>query len=190
MLAARSGSISTMCPLRKLCCASFASSGSTPTTLARDPLSLMAAAMPVIESAAAYGGQHEVDIGEVLQNLKTDGALPGDHQLVVEGRDLDIAMLRREFLRLLPAFAAGRADDDHLCTHGGDRLLLHFAGIARHYNHGVQSQGAGGVSDTLRVIATGVSHYASLPLCIRERGNLVVSAAQLEASGRLEILRL
>src|SRR5437868_665002 len=61
---------------------------------------------------------------------------------------------------------------------------------ARHYYGRLGAQRASGVSHALRMIAAGIGDHAAAALFLGERGDLVVSAAQLERADRLKVLQL
>ena len=92
----------TILPVRKLSAVSPASSGSMPKTFACGLSCLTAAATPLSRPPPETGDEHEIDVGQLLDDLEAAGSLPRDDLLVVVGRDDDVAVLADQLLRPWP----------------------------------------------------------------------------------------
>ena len=180
----------TIFPVRKLCCASLASSGSTPTIFADDPLSLMRAGDPADQSAATHRNQHQVDVRAVFQNLQSGRSLAGDDELIVVGRHDGVAVLLGQFFGLLHALGARRTDEHDLRSQRGRAVDLDLRSIARHHDDGLHAHGPRRVRHSLRMVAAGIRDDAASSLLVGKRCDLVVGAPQLERADGLQALSL
>ena len=137
------------------------------------------------QPAAADGGQHEIDLGQVFENFEAASSLPGDNGRVVIRLDDRVAVECSQLLGALFALQAGGADGDDLRTECFRCLSLDRGGIRRHDDHGPRAEYAGGVGDALGMIAARIGDESALESFPGERRGFVIRAAQLETADRL-----
>ncbi|SPC08061.1 hypothetical protein CT19431_190026 [Cupriavidus taiwanensis] len=146
------------------------------------------------QPAAADGDEHRVDRARMLaQDFHGDGALAGDHLGVVERVDEGQLVLFLQHRGVVVRVAVGLAvqhDLDPLAAALAHGVDLHLRRGHRHGDDGLALQPGRRQRHALRVIAGGGGDHAALDLFRRQRGHLVVRAAQLEGEDRLGVLAL
>ena len=109
---------------------------------------------PPKQATAARGHQHFAHLRALFENLETDGALPGDHGVVIEGRDVDAALADGEGHGLGARFFQGSPGEDHpgpILAAGRDL----GEGRRRWHDHDhADPAAAAGEGDALRVVAS------------------------------------
>ena len=140
------------------------------------------------ETATADRDQHDLDVGQLCDDLQPDGALSGDDPAVVVRRDQRAALLGGDPLRGVEPLggwhqhhlAAERPyliDLDRWCAFGNDHRAR-------------RGGGSGGVGEGLPVVAGRMGDHAPGALVGGEPGHRVRGTPELEGADRLEILRL
>ncbi len=143
------------------------------------------------DDAAATDGHHEdLQVGLLREHLQRNGALPGNHFLVIVGMHQDEAAGSGELqgvgFRIVENFPV----QDHLGAVTARVDDLHTGGVARHHDHRGDTEAPGVIGHALGVVARGGGDHACTPLLGRERQQLVQRAALLERGGELVILEL
>ena len=113
-------------------------------------------------------------------DLKAGGPLPGHDMRIIEGRNDDRVLFRRETRRDLLALVALAVIEDDLGPERARVLQLDAGCVGGHDDGGFDAEQARGGGDALRVIARGERDHAALPLGRRELHQPVVGAAKLE----------
>ena len=143
------------------------------------------------EAAAAHRHQDGPDIGPLLEDLETDGALPGDHVGMIERRDHRQTLLPRDGLG--PRALLGRpggARQHHLATIAPHPVDLHLWGGFGHHHHRPEPEVTRGESQCLPVIAARGGDHAPRPASCHQPRQCVIGTADLERADRLEELTL
>ena len=143
---------------------------------------------PGRQPAARKRHQQHVEIGARLQHLQPDRALAGDHQRIVEGRDLGQPLLGHQSLRLGLGVVLALAGDPHLGTKCADALDLHPGHQRRHADHRADAARPCRVGHAAAMIAGRAAGDAGR---VRgQGGHGVHRAAQLEGADGLHVLEL
>ena len=147
------------------------------------------------ESTPADRDEHGMDRPVVhrvvlAQDLHRDRALPGDHVRVVERVHEGEVLLRLHFECMRVGIGIRVAEQDHVGAARPHRLDLDLRRGHRHDDDGAAAELLRRQRHALRVIAGRCRDDAALQLRTVEPGHLVVSAAQLEALDRLQVLAL
>ncbi|KAF3810584.1 Threonine dehydratase [Colletotrichum gloeosporioides] len=144
------------------------------------------------EAAAADAAEDGVELGHVdlAEELHADGALAGDDVGVVEGGDVDEAVLGGAAGALLLGSVEVGAVEHDVAAEPGDVEVLDARGGLGHDDGGRDLELAGRVGDALGVVAGGAADDALPADGGIEVGHLVVGAAQLEAEDGLLVLAL
>ena len=108
---------------------------------------------PAGQPAATDRHQNRCDVRQLLHDLQSAGALPGDDPVVVEWRDHGQAALAREPLGDLLTLVARRPDHDDLRAILLDPSSLDRRGVGRHDDDCVDAEQASGARHPLRVIS-------------------------------------
>ena len=166
--------------------ASAASSGSTPTTRAEGASAFTAVATPDERPPPETGTRTLRHARQVLDDLEAARSLARDDGGIVVGLDHDEAPLAHERQRQLVPLLRVVAGEDDLGAIAADALDLHARRALRHADDGRGTQQPSGAGDGLRVVARRVGDDAAGSLGIGQGGDLVVRAAHLEGTDRLE----
>ena len=142
------------------------------------------------QAAAADGADHLLHVGELLQNLQADGALAGNDVGVVEGMGEGVAVELGQAVGLPGSVVIHAGDQDHFRAVALGGLHLADGGAGGHADDGLDAQLGGGQGDALGVVAGGAGDDTALGLIGGQRTDLVVSAADLEGTGQLQVLSL
>ena len=145
---------------------------------------------PGREPAAADGHDDRLHLGpELLGELEAERALAGEDERVLEGVDVGLP-------RLDPLLRGGRrlveaaAREDDLGAVALRRLELGGRRVLGHEDGGVHAGLARGPGDGLPVVAGARGDDAGGALGVRQAGDPVEGAADLEGAGALEVLGL
>jgi hypothetical protein len=146
------------------------------------------------EAAARGAHQHHVGRkparGKVLDDLAAGGPLPSDDQrIIVRRHQHGAATLRNVARDSLAVFPLAVVEYDLGAERGG-ALALGPRRIARHDDHGRHVEQLGGGGDALGVVARREGNDAAGAALGRNRGDLVVRAAELERPSALQGLGL
>ena len=123
------------------------------------------------------------DVGDtrnVFENLHGNGALPAQHLIIVERRHVDHALTLAQLDRV------GRGLVEHIAVQHDvgpirlRRVHLERRRDLRHQNRRLRPTLMGRIGDALRMVACRGGDNTALELLVGERGDLVVSAANLE----------
>jgi hypothetical protein len=143
------------------------------------------------QPAAAHRHEDGIQLaGALAQQLVGDRALTGNDQFVIEGVDVGHAGRFGQLPAAVGRFRVIVPVQNHLCAQGLDRLKLDLRGGRRHHDHGLEAQLPGGKGDPLGMVAGRRGDHPVLFLDLREMGNPVVGAAQLEGKNRLQVFAL
>ncbi len=143
------------------------------------------------QSTATDRYEHGVDAARATaHDFVGDGALPGDHQRVVEGVDKGPAGVGRDQRTVGLSVAEAVSREDHVGPEGLHGVDLDLGGGLGHDDQRVQPQVPGGVGDPLSVVARTGGDYPFRHGLGRQTHHLVVGAADLEAEDRLKVFAL
>ena len=142
------------------------------------------------EAAAAHRHDDGIDVGQLVQNFQTDGALPRDDLLIVVGVDEGHAGLLLQLHGLVVGVVVGAGYEADLCAEAFGVLHFHDGGTVRHTDDALDAPAGGGQRHALRVVAGRTGDDAFLALLLGELADLIISAAHLEAAGGLQVLGL
>ena len=142
------------------------------------------------QPAAAHGHEDAVEMGVLLDELQTDGALTGNDAGVVEGGDVGQAL----GLGQAGGLSLGRVEvvpvEADLATQGANGVDLDRGGDGGHDDDGAHPQQGGGAGHALGVVAGRGGDDAALALGRAQGAHGVVGAADLERVDGLEVLAL
>ena len=142
------------------------------------------------QAAAAHRHNHGVQIGQLIQDFQTDGALACNHQFIVVGMDEGHPGFGLELDGLVVGVVVGARHQ----TDFGAQILgifhLHDGGAVRHADNAFDPPAGGSQGHTLGVVARRTGDDAPAPLFFRELADLVVGAPHLETAGHLEVFGL
>ena len=124
--------------------------------------------------------------GEVVDDLASRGALAGDDQGVIIRRDQNRAALPCDVAGDGFAIVAGAVVQHDFGAERRGAFALGARCIARHHDHAAHAEEPRRGGDPLRMIAGRERNDAAATLVERDRGELVVGAAELERSGALQ----
>ena len=162
----------------------------TPTTRIAGSADLIAAGDAGHEAAARERDHHRVQVRAVLEQLEPDGALAGDDVGMVEGRQLDPALLGDEPVDLGLGIVLARADHPHLGPKGFDRRHLDRRHQPRQADTGRHAEAGRGIGHRPPVVAGRGADHAPLTLFRAKAGQRVGGTADLEGTDRLCRLQL
>ena len=137
------------------------------------------------QPAAADGHHYGVHVGQLIQNLQPDGALPRNDQLVIVGVDKGHAGFLLQFDRAVVGVIVGTLDQLDPGTQAFGALYLHNRGGIRHTHHAGDAHAGGGQRHALCVVARRTGNYALGALLLGQLADFIVGAAQLKAAGHL-----
>ena len=142
------------------------------------------------QAAAADGADHLVHFGQLLEDLQADGALAGHDVGIIEGMGEGVAVLLGQAVRLTGGIVVNAGDQHHFraVILGGFHLADGSTG--GHADDGLDAQLGGGKGNALSMVAGGAGDHAAVRFFLGQGADLVVSAAQLERAGQLQVLRL
>ena len=152
---------STSCFVSKLSLASAASSGSAPQTCTCGSGQLHRSGDTAQQAAAADRCQHQIDVGQLLDDLQPARALSGDDLRRIVGRDHGVAELLHQLLGLLLALDRRWTDQHNLRAQRRCCITLHLRRVLRHHDDRLRAQRARGIGDALCVVAARVRHDAA-----------------------------
>ena len=142
------------------------------------------------QPAAAHGHEDAVEMGVLLDELQTDGALTGNDAGVVEGGDVGQAL----GLGQAGGLSLGRVEvvpvEADLAAQGANGVDLDLGGDGGHDDDGAHPQQGGGAGHALGVVAGRGGDDAALALGRAQGAHGVVGAADLEGVDGLEVLAL
>jgi hypothetical protein len=140
--------------------------------------------------AAADRHEHGGQVGNLLEQLQADGALPGDHIFVVERRDRGEIFLLRDPSRLHRGLVEDRArEHDPRAVATGVRHLDERRGLG-HDDRGGNAQAPAVVGDPLGVVARAGGDDPAGALLRIEAQQPVQRSPVLEGAGPLQVLEL
>ena len=142
------------------------------------------------QPAAADGHQDHVHIGEILEDLVGDGALPGGQGGVVEGVDVGEPLLLGQPGGQLGGVVEGLPVEHHLGPVVLGVVHLHQGSGGGHDDGGLHPGVLGGVGHALGVVARGGGDQPAGLLLVAEGADLIVGAPDLVRAGELHVLRL
>ena len=142
------------------------------------------------EAAAADGADDLLDLGQLLQDLQANGALAGHDIVIVEGMGKGVAVLGGQAGGLAGSVVVHTGDQNDLSAVLLGGLHLADGGAGGHADDGLDAKLGGGESDALGMVAGGAGDDALGSLAGGQRTDLVVSAADLESTGQLQVLSL
>jgi hypothetical protein len=151
---------------------------------------LTAVPIPAIRPPPPTGTTMASDVGRLLEDLESHGALAGDHVDVVERMDEREALARGDFTGMRARLGQVRAVQDDL---GAELAAVGHLDQRRENGH---HDGRGNaeelrvIGDSLRVIAGGRGDHAASSLLRRQLQQGVARAALLEAAGALQVIEL
>ena len=141
------------------------------------------------EPASAVGRDDRVDVGQVLDDLEPDRAVPGHDRVVAEGVHVE-AVETLERARAEDLVPLVERDRDHLSAQPPDRRDLGLRSRVRKDDRAAHAELARPPGDALRHVARARGPHAVLELLRRGEQERVPRAAQLEGADRLEVLEL
>ena len=142
------------------------------------------------ESAAAHRHDDGVHIGQLVEDLEADGALPGDDLLVIVGVDEGHARLFLQLDSLVVGIVIGAGHEADLRAEVLGVLHLHDGCAVRHTDDAPDAPAGSGQRHALRVVACRAGDDALVALLLGELADFIISAAHLEAAGHLQVLGL
>ncbi len=142
------------------------------------------------EAAARQGDDDGVHLGQVLDQLQADRALPGDDRRVVERIDPDQPSLGLEVERAGFGLVIARAVHHQLGAQAPDRLHLAGRHALRNADHSPDAELLRDIGYRPAVVAAGHGDHAPRPLLGGQAQQLVGRPPDLERSGLLQALQL
>ena len=142
------------------------------------------------QPAAAHWDEDAVEMGILLQQLKRQRALPGNHHRVIERRHPGEALLLRQLDRFGFGFVKVRAVEQHFSAKTAHRVDFDIRGGNRHHDQRFQTQTSRRERHALRMVARRRGNDAARFLLIRQPGHHRVGTAQLKAVHRLAVFAL
>jgi hypothetical protein len=124
------------------------------------------------------------------EDLHADGPLARDHVWVVVGMHERQISPPLQLLRVAVRFVVGIADQQHFRAARRDRIDLDPRRGHGHHDLRPAPQALRRERDPLRMVAGGSRDHPALQRRARERGHLVVGAAELEGEDGLHVLPL
>ena len=140
------------------------------------------------EPAASRADQHRADVGDLLDDLKAEGALTGHDVDVIERVDQHRTGLFAECARRDERLVDGAACEHDLGAVVAGGLHLGDRGPLRHEDRGAHAESPRSQRHALRMIARARRDDSAQPLLVVELRDAVVGAADLERSRALEVL--
>ncbi len=126
----------------------------------------------------------------MLQDFSPDGPLPCDDERIVERMDERQAGLRDHQIAMGLRIGVAVADQHHIRPHRPHGVDLDLRRGLRHDDRRLQTELAGRVGDTLRMIAGAGCDDAARPFVLAQMRDLVVGAPKLEAENGLQVFAL
>jgi hypothetical protein len=142
------------------------------------------------QPAAADRDRDRAHVRALLEDLQPDRALAGDHVRVVEGVDVDAAVLFPVCDRGAHGVLDAGAVQHDVGPVAAGRRDLGQRGRLRHEHRGLDAERRGGEGDALGVIARAGHHHAPGPVLLGQPGQPGEPAAGLERPGALQVLAL
>ena len=142
------------------------------------------------QPAAAHGHEDTIEVGVLLDELQTDGALTGDDAGVVEGGDVGVALDLGQAGGLGLGGVEVVAVEADLAAQGADGVNLDLGGDGGHDDDGTHPQQGGGAGHALGVVAGRCGDDTALALGRAQGAHGIVGAADLEGVDRLKVLAL
>ncbi len=142
------------------------------------------------ERPAADAHDDHVHVRQVVEDLETDGPLPGQDERVVERRHERQPPLGLDLVHASPRFADVLAKENHFGAVAAARVHLRADRAGGHHHHGMNAGLVSGQRHCLGVVPRRERDYSGRPLRVRQRPDLVKRPAHLERAGLLEMLRL
>ena len=139
------------------------------------------------QPAAADGHDHRVHILQLVQNFQADGALPGDHIVIVVGVDKGHAGFFLQLHGFVVRIVIGALYQAHLSAQALGAFHLHNGCAVRHAHHAFNAHAGGGQRHALRMVSGAAGHNAVAALFLAELADLIISAAHLKAAGHLQV---
>ena len=142
------------------------------------------------QPAAAHRHDDRIHVGQLVQNLQSDGSLPRNDQLVIVGVDEGHAGFLLQFHRPVVGVVVGALDQLHLGSQPLGAFHLHDGGAVRHADHTADAHAGGRQGYPLGVVARRTGNDALGALFRGELADFVVGATHLETAGDLQVLGL
>ena len=142
------------------------------------------------QSTAADGDDHRVQIVQSVDDLQTDGTLARDDMLIVKGLDKGVAVLLLQLQCPVVGIVVAAFHQADLGTVGLGGLDLGDGSRIRQADQRGNAVFGGSKGNALSMVACGTGDNAFGPLLLREHGDLIAGATELEGACILQILRL
>ena len=142
------------------------------------------------QSAAADGDDDGLYVGELVEDLQTDGALPRDDLVIVEGMDEGSPRLLDETASFFISIIVGSGNEANLCPECLGGLYLADGCAVGHTDGGFNAHAGGGQGNTLGVVACATGDDTRLFLLVSKLADLIVSTTELEATRDLKVFGL
>ena len=137
--------------------------------------------------AAANGDDHSLRIAHLFQDFKADGALPGDHLIVVKRMDEGCSCFLLAAHGSLVSVIIRAVDKADLRAQAFCGFNLADGRAVRHKDYAFCALPRGGKRNALRMVPRAAGDDAGALLLVGELADFVISAAQLETAGHLQV---
>ena len=142
------------------------------------------------QAAAAHGHDDGIQIGQLVKDLQTNGALTCDDLFVIVGVDEGHAGLGLQLHGLVVGIIIGAGHQTDLRAQALGIFHLHNGGTVRHTDDAPDAPAGGGQSHALCVVASRAGDHALFALLPGELADLIIGSPHLEAAGHLQVLSL
>jgi hypothetical protein len=142
------------------------------------------------EPTAAHRNHHGVEIVQLVEQLETQGSLPGHHPHIVKGMDEHRARRSLDGARPLVRLVVVRPVENDLGAIAAGGGHLDDRRVGRHDDRGRNAEARGVKRHGQPVVAGAGGHHAAAALAVVELQQEIDGAALLERAGHLEVLEL
>ena len=142
------------------------------------------------QSAAAYGHDDHLHVGQLLQQLQAYGALSGYHVLIIEGVDEGIAPLVAQVQRPLVGIVIHSGHQTDVGAIAACGLHLADGRSVGQADETLDAMATGTQRNPLRVVSCRAGYHSVLLFFIGQAGYLVTGTAHLERACQLQVLGL
>ena len=142
------------------------------------------------KTAAANGGDDDIHVLQLIEDLKADGTLSCHDGGIVKGMDEGIVMLVTETDGLGVGIVIDTGNEDNLCAVAAGGLNFGKGCAFGDADDGMDAHVAGGESHALCVVAGRAGNDATALLLLGQGGDLIVSTTELKCARFLQTLGL
>ena len=142
------------------------------------------------QAAAARRHDHRVQVGQLVQDLQADGALPRDDQFVVVGVDEGHTGLGLQLDGVVVGVVVGAGHQAYFRAQALGVFHLHDGRAVGHTDNAADAHPGSRQGHALGVVAGRTGDDPLGPLCLGQLADLVVGAPDFEAAGHLQVFGL